>query len=141
MKPPSRSEFDSTRWSLIEMAGAKDGSQRRTALDKILSAYLPALQTYLMLNRRVNAEEAEDLLHDFVTDKILQGDLLSRADHTKGRFRSLLIKSLNNYLVDRYRSRRRKGLKVWKIWVPVILVIQRTVRPTCSMPFGHARFL
>ena len=106
MKPPSRSEFDSTRWSMIEMAGAKDGSQRRTALDKILSAYLPALHTYLMLNRRLNAEEAEDLLHDFVTDKILQGDLLSRADHTKGRFRSLLIKSLNNYLVDRYRSRQ-----------------------------------
>ena len=102
----SRSEFDSTRWSLIELAGTKDGSQRRTALETILTAYLPALRTYLRLNRMLKAEEAEDLLHDFVTDKILQGDFLSRADHAKGRFRSLLIKSLNNYLIDRHRARR-----------------------------------
>lgn len=104
--PSSRSEFDSTRWSLVELAGDQDASQRHTALEKILSSYLPALRTYLILNRMLKAEEAEDLLQDFVTDKILVGNLLSRADHAKGRFRSLLIKSLNNYLVDRYRSRR-----------------------------------
>ena len=101
-----QSDFDSTRWSLIELAGGEDGSQRRKALEKLLSGYLPALRAHLIIQKRLKADTAEDLLHDFVTDKILQGDLLSRADHTKGRFRSLLLKSLNNYLVDRYRHRK-----------------------------------
>lgn len=104
--PARQSDFDSTRWSLVELAGGEEGSQQRIALEKLLSGYLPALRAHLIFQRRLDADKAEDLLHDFVTDKILQGNLLNRADHTKGRFRSLLLKSLNNYLVDRYRHRK-----------------------------------
>lgn len=100
---PQRHEFDSTRWSLIEIAGGEEGSLRRTALENLLKSYMPALHTYLVYRRRINPHQAEDLLHDFVTEKILQGNLLNRADHSKGRFRSLLITSLNHFLVDRYR--------------------------------------
>ena len=100
---PQRREFDSTRWSLIEVAGGEEGSERRTALEKLLTSYMPVLQTYLVFRRQINPHQAEDLLHDFVTEKILQGNLLSRADHSKGRFRSLLITSLNHFLIDRYR--------------------------------------
>ena len=102
------SDFDSTRWPVIEVAGGEDGSKRRKALDKLLSVYMPALRAYLVAKRHIEANRADDLLHDFVTEKILQGSLLRRADHTKGRFRSLLLKALNNYLVDRHRSTRSK---------------------------------
>ena len=103
---PQRHEFDSTRWSLIKVAGGDEGSQRRTALENLLASYMPVLHTYLVYRRRINPHQAEDLLHDFVTEKILQGNLLNRADHSKGRFRSLLITSLNHFLVDRYRHAR-----------------------------------
>ncbi|MBP62265.1 MAG: hypothetical protein CMJ62_12165 [Planctomycetaceae bacterium] len=103
---PQRHEFDSTRWSLIEVAGGEEGSKRRIALENLLTSYMPALHTYLVYRRRINPHQAEDLLHDFVTEKILQGNLLNRADHSKGRFRSLLVTSLNHFLVDRYRHTR-----------------------------------
>jgi RNA polymerase sigma-70 factor (ECF subfamily) len=55
-----------------------------------------------------NAPEAQDLTQDFFI-VILEGKLLSSADPSRGRFRSLLLKSLKNFLIDaRIKTRRQK---------------------------------
>jgi DNA-directed RNA polymerase specialized sigma24 family protein len=65
--------------------------------------------------------EAQDLTQDFFV-QILQGKLLSSADPQRGRFRSLLLKSLQNFLIDsNIRNRRRKrggGIEFvpWEDW-------------------------
>ncbi len=51
-----------------------------------------------MAARRLPAEAADDVLQGFVADKVLRDGLVEKADRTRGRFRSLLLRSLENYL-------------------------------------------
>jgi RNA polymerase sigma-70 factor (ECF subfamily) len=64
---------------------------------------LPALQAHLILRRGLQAQDAADLVQDFVTNKILERDLVSRADRSRGRFRAFLLTALDRYFVDRHR--------------------------------------
>ena len=50
---------------------------------------------------------------------VLEGDLLKRADPSRGRFRSLLLKALQNFLTDdaiRKRARKRGGDMKFVSW-------------------------
>lgn len=98
--------FLSTRWSLIENAQHDASTVRRPALDELLRIYLPALRAHLVLTKRIDTDRANDLLQGFVTDKILERDLIAQADPAKGRFRSLLLRSLENYIVDQVRRQK-----------------------------------
>src|SRR5437763_12909840 len=66
--------------------------------------------------------DAQDLTQDFFL-MVLEGDILKRADPSRGRFRSLLLKALQNFLVDdtiRKRARKRGGdmkFVSWDEWI------------------------
>ena len=96
--------FPSTRGSLILAARGDDPGRRRTALDELLRLYLPALRAYLLYRRRIDPQRAEDLLQAFVTRQILERALLCRYDAARGRFRSFLVKSLQNYVFDHFKA-------------------------------------
>jgi RNA polymerase sigma-70 factor (ECF subfamily) len=69
-----------------------------------------------------SAPDAQDLTQDFFL-MIMEGKLLQLADPTRGRFRSLLLKSLQNFLMDADAKRRRqkRGGQVeflsWETWM------------------------
>ena len=101
--------FPSTRWSLIFSAHDQDSVQRREALGELLRLYLPALRAHLLYRRNIERHRAEDFLQGFVADQILQRDLLAKADAARGRFRSFLLRSLENYAInERQREARRR---------------------------------
>jgi DNA-directed RNA polymerase specialized sigma24 family protein len=56
-----------------------------------------------------DTHDAEDLVQGFIADKILDRDLLARASERRGRFRSLLLRSLENYVIDQIRRKRSSG--------------------------------
>ncbi|MGA2618436.1 MAG: hypothetical protein ABSF26_12560 [Thermoguttaceae bacterium] len=95
---PQIGGFPSTHWSLIFSARAEDSLRRREALDELLRLYLPALRAHLLYRRRIEPHRAEDLLQGFVARQVLERELLVKADATRGRFRSFLLKSLQNYV-------------------------------------------
>ncbi len=95
---PPLGSFPSTHWSLIFSARAEDSLRRRESLDELLRLYLPALRAHLLYRRRIEPHRAEDLLQGFVARQVLQRELLAKADATRGRFRSFLLKSLQNYV-------------------------------------------
>ncbi len=66
------------------------------------------LKSYLRLVRRMPASEADDLLQAFIADRLLEHDLLERADESRGRFRALLLTSLNNFAAGRRRAQMRR---------------------------------
>ena len=104
--------FETTHWSLVVQARDGSPSIRRETVGELLTRYLPPLRTHLLVRRRLSQDEVDDLLQDFVTERILERDLLSHVDRAKGKFRSFLLSSLDNYLVDQIRSRqarRRRG--------------------------------
>ena len=104
---PSKTAFPSTHWSLLERAG--DETQAQAALEEFLKRYMPALKAHLTHRRGLSPEDAEDVVHNFALDKIIQGKLLSRADRSRGRFRTFLLNVIDNYVFDWKRHKGRKS--------------------------------
>src|SRR4051812_34630004 len=79
--PPDRDDdraFPLTQWSLVARAGADPTpddptahAQRREALGVILTRYSPALRVHLRA-RGIDADNAENLLHSFITDRVIE---------------------------------------------------------------------
>lgn len=100
--------FPSTHWSLVAAAGEGEQDARRAALQKLLMQYLPPLRTHLILSKRLNDAEADDLLQAFVADKILDSDFVQKADAARGKFRTFLLTALGHYMISDIRRRRAK---------------------------------
>jgi len=98
--------FPLTRWSLINRAGgaARDDPQTRAALEELVRRYLPALRAHLVLTRRLNPDDADERLQEFLASKVLEQQLIGRADRASGKFRTFLLASLRNFLIDHHRA-------------------------------------
>jgi DNA-directed RNA polymerase specialized sigma24 family protein len=97
------SRFPDTQWSLVARASAQDEATRTAAVTALLTTYSPALRRFLIEGRRLSADTADDLLQDFITEKVLAKNLLKLADRNRGKFRSFLLTSLNNFITSRMR--------------------------------------
>ena len=105
-------QFATTRWSLIlSAANSESGEQEaRTALDELCRTYWRPVFSFIC-RRGYTMEDAQDLTQDFFV-KILGRNWLEHADRNRGRFRSLLLTSLQNFLVnaaERTHTRKRGG--------------------------------
>jgi DNA-directed RNA polymerase specialized sigma24 family protein len=97
--------FPTTNWANVRDAGASGGPGQRTALEELLRRYRPILWAHLVFKKRMPPDEADDLLQDFIQRKILQGNVLRLADPSKARFRTYLLKALNNFRIDCERKK------------------------------------
>lgn len=94
-----------TDWAVIfEAASGEEGAAE--ALTRLAHRYWPAIYAYIRASGR-DTHEAADLTQGFVCDVILQRGLLAAADPARGRFRTLLMTSLKNYLREQHRRSRR----------------------------------
>src|SRR4051812_24766645 len=116
------SGFHSTRWSLVAKAASVDPEARRNALNDLFNIYRPALLCHLTRACRLESDAAEEILQGFIVEKVLERDLFATADPAKGKLRSLMLKSLQHYLVDRLRRNRRlvhvDNLQDWDRFMP-----------------------
>ncbi|MBC8106586.1 MAG: sigma-70 family RNA polymerase sigma factor [Anaerolineae bacterium] len=104
------SSFPMTDWSLIRrVAGDEEPAARRLDLNELLKRYMPPMRRFIRQRFRLNDDEAEDWLQGFITSKLLQSALLSRADQDHGKFRALLSRALADYGIDQFRRRRTRG--------------------------------
>jgi len=116
-------QFVTTRWSLILSAvDAASGDQKaRQALAELCRAYWRPIFSFVY-RRGYSRADAQDLTQDFFV-MILEGNWLEHADRNRGRFRSLLLKSLKNFLAnaaERDRARKRGGdveFVSWHDWM------------------------
>ncbi len=97
-------QFPETHWSLVGRAGASNDLTRQQALEELLVIYLPVLRTFLIAVRRIPPDLAEDLLQDFIADKVLARQLVHQADQGRGKFRSFLLKSLCNFTLTKLKK-------------------------------------
>jgi len=92
------SAFLTTHWSLI--GDIQSGEERNRALiGLLLERYWKPVYFYLR-RKGYDNEEAKDLTQGFLHEVVLNRHLIERADQSKGRFRSLLLHALNQYLID-----------------------------------------
>ena len=93
-------QFATTRWSLILSAAHSEGEEQkaRAALDELCRIYWRPVFVFVC-RRGYSTEDAQDLTQDFFV-KILGPNWLEHADVNRGRFRTLLLTSLQHFLVN-----------------------------------------
>ena len=99
--------FPTTQWTAIERAGGQ-GTAGLVALDQLLVRYLGPLRAHLTMYKRLAREDAEDLLQGFISEKVLERQILEKADPQRGRFRTFLLVALDRYVASELRTRGRK---------------------------------
>jgi len=102
--PCGGGRFPTTHWSLVARAGQDATEAKRQALGELLVRYLSALRAHLVYGKRLAPEDADDLLQEFVAAKILEKELIGRADAQLGKFRTFLLTALDRFLIDRLRE-------------------------------------
>jgi RNA polymerase sigma-70 factor (ECF subfamily) len=102
----SKEDFPETRWSIIVNAADLNSPQRASALESLFDSYLPVLRAHLILRRRIQPDQVNDFIQDFVLKKILEQNVVSKADSERGKFRSFILKSLDNFVRDYFRANK-----------------------------------
>ena len=111
--------FHTTRWSVVLSCSdvTKTESAAARALSELCQTYWRPIFAFIC-HRGYSVPDAQDLTQDFFV-MILEGSLLQRADPQRGRFRSLLLKALQNFLADataRKMARKRGGQMQFVSW-------------------------
>jgi RNA polymerase sigma-70 factor (ECF subfamily) len=102
--------FASTHWSVVLLAGQRDDTEVRAALEQLCRTYWPPLYTFVR-RRGHSREDAQDLTQEFFA-RLLGMNYLQSVDRERGRFRSFLLASLKHFLAnewDRVRAQKRGG--------------------------------
>jgi RNA polymerase sigma-70 factor (ECF subfamily) len=81
---------------------------RREALTRFLRRYNEALKTHLVYRKRIDQHQAEDVVQGFLLSRVIEADLIKKADANRGRFRSYLLTSLDRYASNELRGARAK---------------------------------
>jgi len=113
--PPSESNQDSaslpdlrfttTHWSVVLLAGQADSPQANEALEKLCRTYWYPL--YVYVRRQGNGpEDAQDLTQIFFS-RLLEKNCFAKADRDRGKFRTFLLGSLKNFLVNEWKRAGR----------------------------------
>src|SRR4029450_8629341 len=115
--------FTTTRWSLV-LAGANthgDHQKATEALAELCRTYWRPVFSYVC-RRGYSTEDAQDITQDFFL-MVLKTNWLQLADQSRGRFRSLLLKSVQNFLhnvADTKQTLKRGGgveFVRWDAWM------------------------
>jgi RNA polymerase sigma factor (sigma-70 family) len=111
--------FATTHWSVVLSCASTKGKENKAqaALSQLCRTYWRPIFTFVC-RRGYSVSDAQDLTQDFFL-MIFSGNLLHHADPNRGRFRSLLLKALQNFLIDanqKRRARKRGGAIDFVSW-------------------------
>jgi len=104
----SPNRFVTTRWSVVLSCADAGGDEQKTrkALAELCKIYWRPVFAFIC-GQGHSVPDAQDLTQDFFV-MVLKGRFLERADRNRGRFRSLVLKALQNFLRDAAESRRAR---------------------------------
>jgi len=126
--------FATTRWSLVQAAGASASAVSRNALEELCRTYWQPVYAFIRRTGSAQAADAADLTQSFFAN-LLTDRSLSRADQERGRFRSFLIGALKHFLADdrdRVQAVKRGG-RVDVVSLDVMLAESRYGEPSSTV--------
>ena len=102
---PASAQFATTHWSVVLAAGERELPQAAEALEKLCRAYWYPL--YVYVRRQGNSpEDAQDLTQIFFS-RVLEKNYFAKADRDRGKFRTFLLGSLKNFLINEWKRAGR----------------------------------
>jgi RNA polymerase sigma-70 factor (ECF subfamily) len=100
--PRSLYQFATTHWSVVLMAGDSVSAEAQQALEYLCRAYWYPLYAYVRRQGH-SPEDAQDLTQEFFA-RLLERQSVRLADPQRGRFRTFLLSSLKNFLVNEWEK-------------------------------------
>ncbi len=97
--------YPTTIWTEVRRVGQADTEAAVLALDHLLQRYYSPLRQHLEYKFQLSEDRAMDLLQSFVWKKVLLSSIISQAKAERGRFRSFLLKALDNFVRSEMRRR------------------------------------
>ena len=98
--------FFTTHWSVVLQAGREDSPQTAEALESLCRSYWYPLYAYVRRHGH-DAHDAPDLVQGFFA-RFLERKYLRHADRNRGRFRTFLLSSLQNFLINEWNKANRE---------------------------------
>ena len=96
--------FDKTRWSMVLEAMQSRAPGALQALAELSRRYWPPLYSFARRRGR-SPEDAQDLVQGFF-EHLIDNRGLATVDRSKGRFRSFLLASFQNFMAAEIRTAR-----------------------------------
>lgn len=96
-----------TSWTLVFASGQEGMTSSRDSLDRLCRSYWKPVFWHIHLRWRKSREDARDLTQAFFV-WILERQLVASADPERGRFRTFLKVSLDNFLRNQQRFHHAK---------------------------------
>ncbi|MBV8281209.1 MAG: sigma-70 family RNA polymerase sigma factor [Candidatus Eremiobacteraeota bacterium] len=93
-------QFRTTNWSAVLLSAQSELPGSQAALADLCRLYWYPLYAFVR-RRGYSAQDAEDLTQSFFLS-LLERKSLRKADPEKGKFRSFLLASMKNYLIDAF---------------------------------------
>jgi DNA-directed RNA polymerase specialized sigma24 family protein len=120
---PSSGRFVATRWSVVLSCADAHGDDQKVhkALAELCKIYWRPVFAFIRRQGH-SPPDAQDLTQDFFVT-VVKGQLLQRANPARGRFRSLMLKALPDFLRDaetkRCASKRGSEMRFvpWDDWM------------------------
>lgn len=94
--------FQTTAWSDVVKAGDNQSASAAAALERLCRLYWSPLYSYLRRQGQ-SADNAGDVTQQFFL-KFLERESIKHANQSRGRFRTFLLSSLQNFLVDEWKA-------------------------------------
>lgn len=94
--------FPATPWTILLQKDEGDGDGYSAAWEKLARSYWKPLYAFLR-SRGMDHDAAADDIQGFFAH-LLQRDFLQNVDRWGGRFRSFLLRSLQNWQIDQHRA-------------------------------------
>jgi RNA polymerase sigma-70 factor (ECF subfamily) len=82
----------------------EDEARRLEAMALILRRYASPLRSHLVVRKRIDPDRADDLLQQFIADKVLRLGILKTAQRQKGKFRTFLLMALDRFVLNQIRD-------------------------------------
>lgn len=122
--------FPTTDWRLVTDAGLDGSANQKLSIAELLGRYMPAMRDYLLRqHQQLSEDEVDDVIQEFSSTKLLSGEFFAAADASRGKFRNFLVRSLENWLIDRFRRQGRQRIMAGDSQLDVEQVVSCTTDP------------
>lgn len=96
--------FRTTHWTEVLQAASPESAQGREAMGQLYRDYWYPLYAFIRW-RGFSPEQAEDIAQDFFT-RLIEKQALAGLHREGGKFRSFLLRSLENFLANEWHHRQ-----------------------------------
>lgn len=96
--------FNTTHWSVVLAAADVASKHAHAALEELCRTYWFPLYAYVRRQGH-NPEEAQDLTQEFFL-RLIEKQSIRMADAARGKFRTFLLTSLKNFLINEWEKGR-----------------------------------